>query len=129
MADDGRSIQELFSTAFSQVGRLLRSEVQLARAEISANLSSAVGALALVAAGFAVAIAALALLLMALSAWLQQAGMSEPGADFLSGLVGAAVGAGLSWAGISKLRSEPIAPNKTLEQVGEDAAAIKDQLK
>jgi hypothetical protein len=129
MADDGRSVQELFSTAFSQVGRLLRSELQLAKAEVSANLSNAGTALALIGGGFGAAIAAFVLLLMAVSAWLQQSGMSEAGADVLAAIIGIGVGGGLGWAGINKLRSDPLAPRRTIEQVGEDASAIKERLK
>jgi hypothetical protein len=129
MADDGRSVQELFSTAFSQIGKLLRSEVQLAKAEVSANLMNAGTALALISAGAAVAIAGLVLFLMAVSAWLQQAGVSETGANLLASALGIVIGGGLGWAGISKLRSDSIAPTRTLEQVREDASAIKEQLK
>jgi hypothetical protein len=129
MADDGRSVHELFSTAFSQMGKLLRSELQLAKAEVSANLSSAGIALALVGGGTAVAIAALVLLLMAVSAWLQNAGMPEAGADLLAAVTGLVLGGGLAWAGTSKLRSDPIAPSRTIQQVSEDASAIKERLK
>jgi hypothetical protein len=129
MADDGRSIQELFSTASSQIGNLLRSELRLAKAEVSANLSSAGTALALVGGGLSVVIAALVLLLMAVSAWLQSRGMSEGGADLLAAVFGLVVGGGLAWVGIGKLRSDPIAPTRTIEQVSEDASAIKERLK
>lgn len=129
MADDGRSVQELFSTASAQLGKLLRTELQLAKAEVSSNLKSAGSALALVGSGAAVAIAALVLVLMAVSAWLQQSGMSPPTAHFLAAVLGLAVAAALGWAGLGKLRSDPVAPTRTIEQVSEDAAAIKDQLK
>ena len=129
MADDGRSVQDLFSTAFSQVGKLLRSELQLAKAEVSANLSSAGTALALAGAGFGIAVASLVLVLMAVSARLQEAGMSEAGADLLAAVIGLAIGGGLAWVGINKLRTDPTAPTRTIEQVSEDASAIKEKLK
>ena len=129
MADQGRSVQELFSTASSQVGRLLRSELQLAKAEVSANLSNAGTALGLVGAGVAVGIAGLVLLLMAISVWLQQSGMSEAGANLLAAVIGVGAGAALAWAGVGKLRSGSIAPTRTIEQVSEDASAIKERLK
>ena len=129
MADDGRSVQELFSTASAQLGRLLRAELQLAKAEVSSNLTSAGTALAVVGGGAAVAIAGLVLVLMAMSAWLQQSGLSAPAAHFAAAVVGLAAGAALVWVGISKLRSDPVAPTRTMQQVSEDAAAIKDRLK
>jgi len=129
MAEDPHSIQELFSTAFSQFGNLLRSEVRLAKAEVSANLSSAGTALTFVGGGCLVATAGLVLLLMAVSVWLQQAGLSEGAAHLLSAVVGIAAGGGLVLAGVNKLREASIAPTITMEDVGKDASAIKEQLK
>jgi len=129
MADDGRSVQELFSTAFSQFGKLLRSELQLARAEVSANISTAGTGMALVGAGACAAIAALVLFLMAISVALQESGMSEAGAHLLAAVLGIAAGGALVWAGLSKLRTDSLAPTVTAENLSKDASAIKEQLK
>jgi hypothetical protein len=43
IVDDLRSVPELISHALSQVSRLIRDEIQLAKAEISNNLSKAAG--------------------------------------------------------------------------------------
>src|SRR4051812_36956180 len=126
MAEDPRSIQGLFSTAFSQFGNLLRSELRLAKAEVSTNLSSAGNALALVGSGCLVAMAGLVLLLMAVSFWLQQAGLSEGGAHLLSAVIGLAAGGALILGGVNKLRASSIAPTITIEHVGKDASAIKE---
>lgn len=129
MTDESRSFPELFSSAIAQVGRLVRDEIQLARAEISTNISRAAIGLAMMAAGGVLTIAALVLVLLALAAWLETLGFSTPVADLMAGVVGMVISGALAWAGLARLKPENITPKRTMEQLQRDAAAVKEQVK
>jgi hypothetical protein len=83
----------------------------------------------MLAVSVAVIIAALVLLLFALSGWLTYLGLAPPLADFIAGLVGVVIGAGVAWSGISRLRADNLAPKRTLEQLHRDASAAKELVK
>jgi hypothetical protein len=59
MANDNASIPDLISTALRQASRLIRDEVQLAKAEMSANVTDAVRPVGFLIGGACVVIAAL----------------------------------------------------------------------
>jgi hypothetical protein len=129
MPADTRSFSELLSDAVNQLTALVRNEIQLARAEFSAKVGEAAAGLAMLAVSVAVIIAALVLLLFALSGWLTYLGLAPPLADFIAGLVGVVIGAGVAWSGISRLRADNLAPKRTLEQLHRDASAAKELVK
>lgn len=116
----------LLSDAMSNVSGLVRSEVDLARAEISENVSKAGIALGLIAGAAIVALVALHVLAAALVAALTEAGI-DPGWSAL--IVGAAL-AGLAYAlitkGMNDLKLTSLAPTRTVENVQRDAAAVKE---
>src|SRR5687768_874937 len=112
MAEDARSIQELLSTAFAQVGRLLRTELELAKAEVSTSIGNAAVGLGLLGAAFLVGTAALVVLLLAISAWFVQFGLTETGARFLAAALAVAVSLGLAWAGLRRLRANALTPRR-----------------
>jgi hypothetical protein len=130
MTEDRRSIQELFSTAFAQMGRLLRSELQLAKAEVSTSITNAGVGAGLLGGALAVGIAALVLLLLAISAWLADAlGVSPGTAHLLTAVLGAIVAGALAWSGLSRLKSDSLGLPRTVEQIEQDAAAVKERMK
>jgi hypothetical protein len=128
MANGDASIPDLISTALAQASRLIRDEVQLARAEMSANVSSALTPAAILGAGACVLIASLVLLLEALAAWFAQGGWSEPASHLFAALVGLALTAGLLWFGVSRLSATNLVPRRTVQQVREDVSAVKEHL-
>lgn len=129
MPEDNRSIAELFSDALAQLSRLVRDEIQLARAEISNSVTQAgVGIGLLVGAGL-VLMATFVVLLLALAAWFGQLGVSAPLARLLAALVGIALAVALGLAGKSRLSAENLKPKRTLDQLEQDAAAVKEQVK
>jgi hypothetical protein len=129
MAEDSRSLQEILTTAFSQFGTLVRSELELGKAEVRSIVGSAAAVLPLLGVALALFTASLVLLLMAVSAWFESLGMSGASAPLLAGILGIAVSGILGWAGSNKLRSEHLLPTRTAEQVERDAAAIRERLK
>ena len=129
MPPDNRSFSDLLSDALNKLTMLVRTEIQLARTEIGIKISKAGTGIAMVLGSAAFAISALMLILLAISAWLVDAGLSLGWSHFIAGILGAIISAGLAWAGLERLRADQLAPNRTMEQLQRDAIAAKEQLK
>lgn len=124
-----RSFPELVSDALGQLTALVRSEIQLARTEISDKVGRASIGIGMVAAGAAVAIATLVVLLLALAALLAEAGLPIWVAALLSAVVGAGMSAALAWAGVQRLRADALMPRRTMEQLHRDTLAAKETVR
>jgi hypothetical protein len=129
MPPDDRSFSDLLSDALNRLTTLVRTEIQLARTEISLKISKAATGIAMVMGSAAFAISGLVLILLAIAAWLDNAGLSRGVSNLIAGIIGALVSAGLAWAGLQRLRADQLAPNRTMEQLQRDAMAAKEQLK
>jgi len=129
MPPDNRSFADLLSDALNKLTMLVRTEIQLARTEISIKISKATTGLGMVMGSAAFAISALVLILLAIAAALDAAGLSRGLSDLIAGILGLIVSAGLAWAGLQRLRADQLAPNRTMEQLQRDAIAAKEQLK
>jgi uncharacterized membrane protein YqjE len=126
MKNDTRTLPELFSDALDQFSKLIRNEVQLARAELSAKASEAMTGIGLLVGGAVLLIPALVLLLMALAAWLVDMGLAPATGDLLAGVLGLIVSAILGWVGMHRLNPSNLTPRRTLEQLQRDTAAAKE---
>lgn len=125
-----RPVTELFGDLARQLSSLFRTEIQLARAEMSERLGAAGGAVAMLAAGAVMALAALIVLLFALVAWLSEAFDLSPAlAALLVGVVVALVAYGLVRVGMSRLKAQNLAPQRTVEQLSRDAAMAKESVR
>jgi hypothetical protein len=129
MPPDDRSFSDLLADALNRLTTLVRTEIQLARTEISLKISKAATGIAMVMGSAAFAISGLVLILLAIAAWLDNAGLSRGVSNLIAGILGALVSAGLAWAGLQRLRADQLAPNRTMEQLQRDAMAAKEQLK
>ena len=126
IGEDVRSISRLFGDALENLSKLLRTEIQLARAEISEKASqAAVGAGMLVGALFLLT-PALVLFLIAFAIWLGQLGLSPVTAHFLSGCVALIASAALAFVGASRLKPSALTPKVTIREVQQDVAAAKE---
>ncbi len=123
---ENRSFSELLSDAANNLNTLVRNEIRLARAELTAKVSRAAVGLAVLVAGVAMIGAAMVLNLLALAGWLVEIGLSQPAAYLIAGLSGGVVGACLAGAAISRLKADGIAPKRTIEQLHRDALAAKE---
>lgn len=128
VSGDTRSLGKLVSDLSEQTSRLVRAEVELAKEELAAKAKRAgIGSGLFVAAGvlaaytFAVGIATVILAIaVALPAWL---------AALIVFVVMLAVTAILVLAGRAQLRrSAPAKPERALENLREDVAAVKGGL-
>ena len=70
MPPDARPLSELLSDALNQLSALIRTELQLARTELTGKAAKAAMGMAMMAGGLAVAIAALVLIFLAIAEWL-----------------------------------------------------------
>jgi len=129
MPPDDRSFSDLLSDALNRLTTLVRTEIQLARTEISLKISKAATGIAMVMGSAAFAISGLVLILLAIAAWLDNAGLSRGFSNLIAGIIGVLVSVGLAWAGLQRLRADQLAPNRTMEQLQRDAMAAKEQLK
>ena len=129
ITQNSRSIPELISDAVGELAKLVGNEFELARAELSEKVSQAGRAAGLIGAGAVVLMPALVLLLLAASAALVRAGLSEPIAHLLTGGVAALVSLGLISAGLSRLSGNALKPTITLDQVQRDKIAAKEMVR
>jgi hypothetical protein len=127
-APDNRSVSELFSDALSQFSHLVRTELQLARAEISQKTKQAITGISLLAAAGIVLIPTLVVVFIALAALLVEHGFRASTANFLVAGLGLVLTLVLYLAGGSLLQANQLVPEKTLHQLQQDAAAVKEQV-
>jgi hypothetical protein len=121
-APDARSLGDLFSDLSREIGTLVRNELALARAEMSAKLSRVGRHAGMLALGAVVALAGLFTLAAALVLILVQAGMPAWGAALLVGLGLGAVGALVATNALAALRNEDLTPTETIETLKETTA-------
>jgi len=128
-ANPNRSIADVLRDVIAQLTTLLRKETELARVELSENVSRAAIGLGLIVGGAVLLIPALVILLEAAVAALEQNGMRAPEATAIVGGCALVLGFILVAIGISRLRVKSLIPNKTIQQLQRDAATAKQQMR
>ena len=128
-ANHNRSIADVLRDVIMQVTTLLRKEAELARVELSENMSRAALGLGLMLGGSVLLIPALVILLEAAVAAFEQNGMRPAAAAGIIGGVALVLGFILIAIGVSRLRVKSLMPNKTIQQVQRDAATAKQQMR
>jgi uncharacterized membrane protein YqjE len=127
-AADQRPVTALFSDAVAQLSKLIGTELALARAEMGDKASRAMSAATLLAVAALFTMPAIVLLLMALAAWLQELGLTEPVSDLIAGVVGLVIAGLLGAIGIGHLKANSLVPERTLHQLRMDAAVAKEHV-
>lgn len=121
-----KSAGTLLGDALGHVSSLVRSEVDLARTEMSENITRAATAVGLLIGAVVIALTALNVLAGALTAALVEAGL-EPGWAAL--IVGGAFGIiafAMMSKGLNDLKLTSLAPTRTVENVKRDAHSMKE---
>ena len=126
ITDDMRSISRLFGDALDNLSKLIRTEVQLARAEVTEKASKAAIGAGMLFGAMLLLIPALVLFLIALAAWLTSLGLSPVTAHFLSGCVALLVSGVLAFVGLARLKPSSLAPRETIREIKRDIAAEKE---
>ena len=119
---DGRSISHLLSDVFRQMSVLMRSEIDLAQAELAAKATGAAVGIGLIFGAVLFAGAALVLLLLTIAALLRAAGLSQSLAYFLAAGCGLVVGGVLAAVGLQRVRADALKPQRTIGQLQRDAS-------
>ncbi|HEX2138489.1 MAG TPA: phage holin family protein [Woeseiaceae bacterium] len=123
-----RTVPEIVSDVLSQVTRLFRKEMQLARTEVTEKVGRAVSGIVMLLIGAVLLIPALVILLMAGVAALVETGMEAHWASLIVGGATLLIGAILALVGMSRLKAENLAPTRTIEQLQRDAAVAREQV-
>lgn len=124
--EHNKSAGGVLQDAMANVGALVRNEVDLARAEISENLSKAGVAVGLIAGGAIVVLVALNVLAAALVSALTEAGLEAGWAALIVGVVLGVIAYLLIQKGLNDLKLSSLAPTRTARNVRRDAEAVKD---
>src|SRR5215470_14689427 len=129
LANNTRSIPELFTSVVSQLADLMRTEGQLARVELSEKMTLVATGLGLIVGGAILLMPALVVLLEAAVAALVDNGMAPYWSALIVGGAGLLLGLILLAIGISWLRAGRLIPDKTIQQLQLDAAAARSQVR
>ena len=127
---DGRSLREVVGDIIEDMRMLVRGELALARAEIDEKINRLMVAGASIVAGVVLAFAALNILLAALVAAIDKAGLGIP--TWLAAVIVAAVVALIGFilvrSGASALKLKGLMPDRTAANVQADARVVRNQL-
>ena len=129
LADNTRTVSELFTSVVSQLADLMRTEGQLARAEISEKMTLAATGLGLIVGGAILLMPALVVLLEAAVAALVDNGIAPYWAALIVGGACFVLGLILLLIGVSWLRAGKLVPDKTISQLQRDAATARSQVR
>jgi hypothetical protein len=122
-----RSLAGLFADLARDMTGLIRTELELARTELSEKAGQAAGGAAFIAAGGFIAFAGL-LVLLACAVLALSLVMQPWLAALVVGLVVVGLGVALMLTGRSKLRPENLQPNRTIETLRDDKDWARSQL-
>jgi hypothetical protein len=126
MIEQNKTAGGLLSDAIAHVSSLVRSEVDLARAEVNENLKAAGAAIGVILGGVVVAITALNVLSAAVVAALTEAGIPAGWSALIVGLVFALVAYLMVNKGANALKTNSLAPSRTAKNIKRDAQAVKE---
>ena len=126
--DDKRTIVNLFADVIGDTVHLFQTEIRLIRAEINEKIAHLANGGTLVGAGALAAIAAVFLLLQDIVRWLAVAGLPDQWGYLLVGIVVAAIAAALLMAGVNRIKSTNLVPDRTLDQLKADVATVKEHV-
>ena len=119
------STTSLMSDAIESLSGLVRSEFDLARAEVDRNLRRAGVAIGMLIAAVVLFLTALNVLAAAVAAGLTELGLEAGWAALIVGVVLALIGWFLMSKGMNDLKLSSLAPSRTAENVKRDAQAVK----
>jgi uncharacterized membrane protein YqjE len=127
--DTHRPITQIFRDLLTQLTSLVRTEGELARAEMSEKIDQAARGLALMVGGAVLLIPALVVLLGAAVAAIMDTGLEPYWAALIVGGVALALGVVLMLVGKSSIKLGNLAPTKTVHQLQRDASVARHQMR
>ncbi|MEO1550446.1 MAG: phage holin family protein [Pseudomonadota bacterium] len=106
---------------------LMRKEVELARAEVRENLTSAALGIGMIVGAVVIALTALNVLSAALVVAVTDLGVDAGWAALLVGLGFAIIAGALMHRGVAALKPQALAPTQTTKNVRADLRTVKEQ--
>ena len=126
---DERTLGEMFAELSRETRTLVQQELQLARTELTEKASRMGKGAAVIVGGGLIAYAGLLAIVAALVLILMAIGLPPWAAALLGGVLVAGIGYLLVRSGLATLKSQELAPRKTIETLKEDAQWLKAQAK
>jgi uncharacterized membrane protein YqjE len=123
-----RTVPGILTDLLTQFTQLLRTEGELARAELSEKVNQVGMGLTLVVGGAVLLIPALVVLLGAAVAALERAGYAPHWSALIVGGAALMIGLVLLMIGINRLKAESLMPRKTIRQLREDRSVATKQM-
>ena len=123
-----RGATGLVTDVLEHVANLVRKEMDLARAEVSENVTKAGVAIGLLAGALIVALVALNVLAAALVAALTELGLAGGWAALIVGAVLAIAAFAMVAKAVNDLKASSFAPTRTAKNVRRDAAVVKEAI-
>ena len=120
------SIADLFRRLIDEITALIRTELRLARSEMKASISSAMGSLAAIAVGGLLAMSAMTCALVATIVWLAEHIGLLAAVLIVAGVL-AVLAAVLIIGGVSKLQHLDLAPKRATANLKKTADALKGE--
>jgi hypothetical protein len=120
------SIAGLFSDVISQTTHLFRTEIRLAKTELSEKAGEALHAAGFLVAGAILLIGSLYLFLLWIVRLLVVLGVPEHWATLIVALVTAALGYGVLQMGMARLSASNLIPKRTVSSLEKDAGVAKE---
>jgi hypothetical protein len=124
--EPNKSASGLLSDALTHVSSLVRSEVDLARAEVNENLKSAGVAIGMIVGAVVIALTALNVLSAALVTALTEVGIPAGWSALIVGVIYAIIAYVMLNKGTNDLKLSSLAPTRTAKNVKRDAQAVKE---
>ncbi len=126
---DSESLGDLFGRLSTQLGTLIRQEMELARAELTASAQRTARNASLVGIGAAIGYAAFLALVGAAIALLDAIGLDTWVAALVVAIVLGIVAFALVQRGRSQLNAASLAPRRTIESLKDDAELAKERVR
>jgi len=128
-SSDDRSLGQLFGDLSRQLGTLVRQEIELAKTETTARVTSLGRDAAMIGAGAALGYAALLVGLVGMAILLADLGLTPWLAFVVVALLAGGIAAVLVQQGRERLQRTDVAPRQTIETLKDDAAWAKERVK
>ena len=122
------STSSLVADAMGQMARLVETEIRLVRTELGEKLAEAITAVATIAVSAVLMLASLILLLIGCVHLLIYFGLLPFVAYFIVGFAAIVLGGLAVYFALSRLSPSGLAPKRSINQIGKDARAIKEQV-
>ena len=123
-----RPIGDLLSDLASQVGTLVRREIELARSEVASSLTQVGRGAGLTGFGGALIHAGFLALLAAAVLGLIQAGMDPWLAALVVGALVVGIGFVVASIGLKEVQTTDLAPRRTVASIRRDVETVKEQI-